>query len=66
MTSKRFYTVPELTPYIDWVYLYHAWQVKAGSAQAAALRDDALRLLDTLPDDGHGSLPLCISTQRRG
>lgn len=67
MTSKRFYTVPELTPYIDWVYLYHAWQVKAGSAQAAALRDDALRLLDTLPDDvGATALYRCVSARSEG
>lgn len=64
MISKRFYTVNELIPYIDWLYLYHAWQVKADTDEAETLKKDALRLLHSLPDDtGATTLHRCVSAR---
>ena len=46
MTKQLFhYTVGELTPLIDWAYFFHAWQVKADSAQGRELKADALTRL---------------------
>lgn len=67
MITKRFYTIRELIPYIDWLYLYHAWQVKAGTVEAESLKEDALRLLQSLPDDiGATSLYRCVSARSEG
>lgn len=45
------YTVAELVPFIDWVYFFHAWQVKEHTEQGAELKADALRMLTSLADD---------------
>ena len=44
------YTVAELIPFIDWVYFFHAWQVKGDSQQGVELKEEALIRLAALSD----------------
>lgn len=44
-------SVRHLIPRIDWAYFYHAWKVKAGSAEARSLYDEAAGLLDEMAAD---------------
>lgn len=43
----RTYRVCEVAPYINWIYFYHAWQVKQGK-ESESLRADADRMLQAL------------------
>jgi 5-methyltetrahydrofolate--homocysteine methyltransferase len=53
-------TVEELRPYIDWQFLFHAWELKGkfpailDQPAARELYDDALALLDELPVRARG------------
>jgi len=53
-------TVEELRPYIDWQFLFHAWELKGkfpailDRPAARELYDDALALLDELPVRARG------------
>lgn len=44
-------SVRHLISRIDWSYFYHVWKVKAGSAEAKALYDEAAGLLDEMAAD---------------
>ena len=46
---KLTYSISELTPYINWVYYYYAWQVKDGDEQQRLQREalDFLRQQET-------------------
>lgn len=51
------YSLREVTPYINWIYFFHAWGVKPASIhspEAEELRTDALGMLDEL--EGHLSV----------
>lgn len=48
MTQVFQYNVSELLPYIDWVYFFHAWQVKADTQQGDELKADALNRLGAM------------------
>lgn len=39
------YDIQQVTPYINWLYFFHAWGVKEGQDVADALLDDAYSLL---------------------
>lgn len=43
--------VRSLISRIDWSYLYHAWKVKAGSAEALSLYKEAVGWLEEIADD---------------
>ena len=48
MEKRRItYTISELTPYINWLYFYFAWQVRDAGGQAR-LRSEAERVLAEL------------------
>jgi len=49
-TLLTHYLAADLTPYIDWAYFFHAWQVKADSDQGHELKADALGRLEGLAD----------------
>ena len=41
------YSIAEVSPYIDWRYFFHAWQMSGKPlGEKHALREDAQRLLD--------------------
>lgn len=42
---KLNYNIRNLIPYINWAYLYHAWNVKEGSAEAESLKADATKII---------------------
>lgn len=48
MTQKRSYRISEITPYINWLYFFHAWSMN-GKAREEQLRlkDEALQLLQS-------------------
>lgn len=58
--------VATLVPLIDWRYLYHAWMVKNGSAEAEELRRDALSLLDSYADSDFGVEAVQMFCKARG
>ena len=45
------FEIPQLTPYINWIYFYHAWGVKA--AEAESLKTQALHKLREWHQAGH-------------
>lgn len=47
---KLDYDIPLLRPYINWVYFYHAWQVRPADEQRR-LRKEADAFLDTIAHD---------------
>lgn len=47
MRHKQTYQISELTPYINWVYFFYAWQLK-DRKQQADLKVEALELLERL------------------
>lgn len=42
---RRDYTISDLTAYINWVYFFHAWSVKADSGEGAQLLREAQKML---------------------
>jgi len=42
---QRRYHISTLVPYINWVYFFYAWKVKADSEEGQKLKDDAMALL---------------------
>lgn len=57
------YSIGQLTPYIDWSYLYHAWGIDPtnSTVQASELVHDAKTILDKAADkqQAHGIFALC-------
>ncbi|MDO4210671.1 MAG: vitamin B12 dependent-methionine synthase activation domain-containing protein [Bacteroidales bacterium] len=49
---KLTYTIPTLTPYVDWSYFYFAWGVKADQPEAAEIRAEGERLMHHLSLNG--------------
>ena len=49
---KFTYTIPTLTPYVDWSYFYFAWGVKAEQPEAAEIRAEGERLMHHLSLNG--------------
>ena len=43
------YSISQLTPYVNWVYYYHAWQVSE-PAEQQRLHDEAMLLLEQLEE----------------
>jgi len=43
------YSISQLTPYVNWVYYYHAWQVSE-PAEQQRLNDEAMLLLEQLEE----------------
>lgn len=53
------YQVQELIPHIDWGFFYHAWKVRPGSGEAAAIRAEAEAVLERMA----GTQELQVATQ---
>lgn len=46
-------SIAEIRHFINWIYFYRLWGVRRGTAEAAAIKEDAERFIDSIKDIHH-------------